>query len=79
MIPAVPGCTWVISLNFQNLMFFMKFPSVPPEESASHTSPPPRRGAPSLKNTILLTDSKMCVLNTKDFNDIRCHNMRKLQ
>ena len=34
--PDDPGCIWVISGNFENFMIFMKFPCVPPEESASH-------------------------------------------
>ena len=50
MIPDDPGCTWVISGNFQNFMIFMNFPSVPRRRVLRTPSPYAIGSAPSSPN-----------------------------
>ena len=63
MIPDVPGCTWVISGNFQNFMIFMNISNVPPEKSASHPSSLCNRECPKSRIHHINHNHFWCSLN----------------
>ena len=57
MIPDDPGCTWVISGNFQNCMIFMKFHGVSRRRVLRTPSPLCNRECPKFRESQRVSES----------------------